>query len=168
MIHACAHAPGADIGEGTNVWQYASVIRGAKIGRNCNIGSCAIIDGAQIGDRCSIGHGVSLNPGIRLGNDVFVGPNVTFCNDFWPSTSKVGFDLDMFTQGGMVTTIVEDGASIGAGAVILPGTRIGAGALVAAGACVDREVLEDHLFRRDGRQVPIEDKKPRRMRLLVP
>jgi hypothetical protein len=85
-----------------------------------------------IGDRVTIKSGVQLWDGLRLGNDVFVGPNVTFSNDKFPRSRN---KPDRF-----LTTHIESGASVGAGAVILPGVVIGMGAMVGAGAVVTRSV----------------------------
>lgn len=133
------------LGDGTTVWEFAKVIRGAKIGEDCVIGSCAIVDGATIGSRCRISHGAQVHPGSLLGDDVFVGPGAVLCNDRWPSTSKEGFDADALK--GRHTVIVEDGASIGANATILPGVRIGRRAVVGAGARVTRNVPADRVWR---------------------
>jgi UDP-2-acetamido-3-amino-2,3-dideoxy-glucuronate N-acetyltransferase len=65
-------------------------------------------------------------------DDVFIGPNVTFTNDKFPRSKQY---LDSFPQ-----TRVASGASIGGGAVILPGITIGSGAMVGAGAVVTRSV----------------------------
>jgi UDP-2-acetamido-3-amino-2,3-dideoxy-glucuronate N-acetyltransferase len=148
------------IGDGTRVWQFSSVIRGAVVGKSCNVASCSIIDGAQVGDNCLIGHGAQLHPGTKIGNRVFVGPGAIICNDMWPSVSKVGFGI----PEGRWTVIVEDDAIIGAGAIILPGVRIHRGGMVAAGACVDRDVQAGMIWRRNGymAQIP-EDAREWRM-----
>lgn len=159
---ACIDATGIDVGPRSRIWQFASVIRGAKIGADCNIGSCAIIDGAMIGDQVAIGAGAKLFPGIVIKDRVFIGPGAVFCNDLWPSVSKDGFDLGQLQRGDLVTTVVEEGASIGAAATILPGVVIGTGAMIAAGAVVDHSVPADHLFRRDGVVVPIDERRGRR------
>lgn len=159
FIHDRAHVEGATVGPRTRIWQFASVIRGAWLGADCNVGSCAIIDGAKVGDGCTIGHGVSLNPGIEIGARVFIGPNATFCNDLWPSTSKAGFDIEAMLAREFVTTLIGEGANIGAGAIILPGVVVGAGALIAAGAVVDRSVLGNHLFRRGGQMIQIDPQR---------
>jgi UDP-2-acetamido-3-amino-2,3-dideoxy-glucuronate N-acetyltransferase len=146
MIHpfAVVHSD-CNVGDGTLIWQFASVIRGATLGKGCNIASCAIIDGARLGDFCSVGHGASIHPGARLSANVFVGPGAVICNDLWPSTSKAGFDL-----GDVPTVIIEDGASIGANAVVLPGVRVGAEAVIAAHATVSRDVPPGMVAGRDG------------------
>jgi len=165
VLHPLAHVDraGVKIGARTRIWQFASVIRSAELGADCSVGSCAIIDGAKVGDRVLIGHGVSLNPGIVIFEDVFVGPNVTFCNDLWPSTSKEGFDIEALKSCRHMTTMVMPGASIGAGAVVLPGIGIGYGAMIAAGAVVDRNVPDHYLLRRGGSLVRVDPLRKRRM-----
>lgn len=150
-------------GDGTTVWQFASVIRGSRIGTTCTIASGAIIDGAHLGSNCRISAGAQLHPGTRLGDGVFVGPGAIFCNDMWPRVSKDGFDFELLSQ--RATTIAEDGASIGAGAIILPGIVIGKGALVAAGVVCDRSVPDSHILRRDGSIEPMPEDGGRSRRM---
>jgi UDP-2-acetamido-3-amino-2,3-dideoxy-glucuronate N-acetyltransferase len=161
LIHPKAHVDStASVGPCTQVWQFASIIRGSVVGGACNVASCSIIDGAQVGDNCLIGHGAQLHPGTKIGNRVFVGPGAIFCNDMWPSVSKVGFGI----PDGRWTVIAEDDAVIGAGAIILPGVRIHRGGMVAAGACVDRDVQAGMIWRRNGYMAHIpEDAREWRM-----
>lgn len=146
MKHAYAVVDASvEIGTCTKIWQFATVIRSARIGEHCTIGACSVVDGAEVGDRCLIGHGAQLHPGTKIGNDVFVGPSATFCNDMWPRTSKDGFNV-----GDRWTVIVEDGAVIGAGAIILPGVRIGAGSMIAAGVVCEDSLPPGVLLQRNG------------------
>lgn len=164
-VHKLAHVdPNCEIGEGTRVWQFASVIRGARIGANCTIGDCAVVDGARIGNYCAIGHGASINPGFECEDFVFIGPNVTMSNDRWPLISKVDYDFEWLKAGG-VCVRVKGQASVGAAAVILPGVTIGRAAMVAASATVDRDVPAGYLFKRSGEIVIIDPaRKPNRIR----
>ncbi len=133
FIHPLADVQSADIGAGTRVWQFVIVLPKAKIGQDCNVCShCLIENDVVVGDRVTIKSGVQLWDGLRIGSDVFIGPNATFTNDRFPRSQK---KPDKF----LVTT-VDDGASIGAGAVLLPGVIIGRNAMVAAGAVVTRSV----------------------------
>lgn len=161
VIHQAAvvHVENVIIGANTKVWQFASVIRGARVGSDCTIASCALIDGAKVGDRVIIGHAAAIEPGVSLGNDVFVGPHVSFCNDAWPRVSKDNFDMVPLLRGEIVVTVIEDGASLGAGVVVLPGYTVGAGAMIAAGAVVDRNVPAFHLLKRDGTLTLIDPKR---------
>lgn len=159
MIHitACCHPlshvdDAVTIGAHTRVWQFASVIRDAKIGADCTIGAGAMIDGAHLGDWCSVGGNAVLGGYFVIGSDVFIGPNVVFSNDRWPSTSKEGFNIAQLC--GAPSIRVHDGASIGANAVILPGVTIGAGSLVAAGATVTDSVPPGMVYERNGNMRP--------------
>ena len=109
-----------------------SNIYGAVIGINCNIGTLVEIrKDVIIGDGCKIQAFAFIPEGIHIGDDVFIGPHVCFTNDKYPTATGDWEQL---------RTIVEDGANIGAGAVILPGLTIGKGATVGAGAVVTKDV----------------------------
>ncbi|WP_035817002.1 WxcM-like domain-containing protein [Cupriavidus sp. SK-4] len=132
-VHGSADVQSNDIGAGTTIWQSVTVLPRARIGSDVNINAqCFVENDVVIGDRVTIKCGVYVWDGIRLGNDVFVGPNVTFSNDKFPRSKAYP---EAFLQ-----TVVEDGASIGAAAVLLPGIVIGQGAMIGAGAVVTRSV----------------------------
>lgn len=127
--------PSARVPLSSKVWHFATVLANVKIGENCNIGSHAEIGrGTTIGDRTRISSGVFLPSNSVIGSDVFIGPNVTCTDDRYPKTLKPGETYDALPP------IIEDGASVGAGATILPGIRIGKGARIAAGAIVTKDV----------------------------
>lgn len=133
ISHVLSDVNSVDIGDGTVIWQYVVILSGAKIGSLCNICSHIFVESdVQVGDRVTIKSGVQLWNGLRIGDDVFIGSNVTFTNDKFPKSRNVNFHC--------IETYVDAGASIGAGAVILPGVRIGAGAMVGAGAVVTKDV----------------------------
>lgn len=166
MIHPLAHVHDAIIGGGTRIWQFASVTGGTVLGNDCSVSPFAMLHGPRFGDRCVISGGVMMGPGFEIGDDCFIGPNVTLCNDMWPSADKEGFDLGALRSGEFVTVRIGNGATIGAHAVILPGVTIGAGAVVAAGAVCGKDVPAGCLFKRCGEIVKIsaEWTKRRRMR----
>lgn len=84
FVHNLADVATGDIGEGTKIWQFVVVLAGAKIGAECNICAHVLIGGdVVIGDRVTIKCGVQLWDGLRVGNDVFIGPNATFTNDLF-------------------------------------------------------------------------------------
>lgn len=121
------------IGKGTRIWAFAHVLPGAVIGEDCNICDGVFVEGnVVVGDRVTVKCGVQLWDGVRLANDVFVGPNATFTNDRFPRSRQ---HPEAYPE-----TFVEAGASIGANATILPGIRIGSGAMVGAGAVITRSV----------------------------
>lgn len=133
FIHGLSDVQSTTIGANTRVWQFVVVLPGAEIGRDCNICShCLIESDVVIGDRVTVKSGVQLWDGLRVGDDVFIGPNVTFTNDKHPKSRNVNFKP--------VSTCIGAGASIGGGATLLPGVHIGAGATVGAGAVVTKDV----------------------------
>ena len=136
MIHELSDVQSKNIGEGTNIWQYCVVLPGAVIGNNCNICShCFIENDVKIGNTVTVKCGVQLWDGVEIEDDVFIGPNVTFCNDRYPKSGNKNFKLEK--------VVVKKGASIGANATILPGVTIGENALVGAGAVVTKDVDRD-------------------------
>ena len=133
MIHPLANVMSDVIGEGSRIWQFSVVLAGAVIGRDCNLNAHTLVEGGAIlGDRVTLKCGVYVWDGITLEDDVFCGPNATFTNDKRPRSKQ---HPTVYAQ-----TVVERGASIGAGAIILPGVRIGKGAMIGAGAVVTRDV----------------------------
>lgn len=129
LLHELAEVDaGAEVGARTRVWAWAHVLRGAKVGEDCQLCDHTLVEGgAVLGDRVTIKCGVYVWAGVTLEDDVFVGPNASFCNDPFPRSRQ---------WKEPVRTRVGRGASIGAGAVILPGADIGEGAMVGAGAVV--------------------------------
>lgn len=135
-IHRLADVQSCEIGARTRIWQFVVVLSGARIGSDCNVCShCFIENDVVIGDRVTIKNNVQLWDGLRVGDDVFIGPGVSFSNDRFPRSRQV-------PERFLITTI-EEGASIGAGAVVLPGLVIGRNAMVGAGAVVVRSVPEN-------------------------
>ncbi|MFN3858123.1 MAG: DapH/DapD/GlmU-related protein [Caulobacter sp.] len=166
MIHPLAHVdPDCEIGEGSRVWQFASVTRGTVLGEGCSIAPFAVLDGPILGARCVVSMHAAIGPGFVIGDEVFIGPSVTFCNDAWPSVSKDGWSADEL-RAGAVTIRVGDRTSIGANSVLLPGIVIGEGCMIAAGSVVSRDVPDGHIWRRDGKAEPLWSGKRRRMRLV--
>jgi UDP-2-acetamido-3-amino-2,3-dideoxy-glucuronate N-acetyltransferase len=132
-FHAAALVESDHIGEGTQVWAYAHILPGARIGRDCNICDHTFIENDVIvGDRVTIKCGVQLWDGLRVEDDVFIGPNATFTNDRFPRSKQ--------TPAEYLQTRIKRGASIGANATVLPGLVIGESAMVGAGAVVTRNV----------------------------
>lgn len=104
---------------------------GSVVGRGSRIGSGVQLDGAvKIGEGCSI-QSLSYLPHLTvIGSDVFIGPCVTVTNDKYPPSDAL--------RG----VTIEDGAVIGAGAVLIAGITVGRYSVVAAGSVVSRDVPE--------------------------
>ena len=133
FVHPQGICESTQVGARTRVWAFSHVLPGAVIGEDGNINDHVFVENdVIIGDRVTLKSGVQIWDGIRLGDDVFVGPNATFTNDRFPRSKQYP---DSFPR-----TIIEDGASIGGGAVILPGIRVGRRAMVGAGAVVTKDV----------------------------
>lgn len=121
-----------DIGSGTRVWAFAHVMKGVRLGANCNIGEhCYMESGVVVGNDVVVKNGVALWEGVIIEDRVFLGPNCVFTNDLFPR-SRVIRERHK--------TLVREGASIGANATILSGIEIGTYSLVGAGSVVTRSV----------------------------
>ncbi len=133
MIHPLADVQTGKIGDGTRIWQYTVVLPDAEIGMNCNICShCFIENDVKVGNNVTLKFFVELCDGITLEDDVFVAPHVSFTNDLNPRSKKV---LKYPEK-----TLVKQGASIGANAVIVPGVIVGEYSFIAPGAIVTKNV----------------------------
>jgi UDP-2-acetamido-3-amino-2,3-dideoxy-glucuronate N-acetyltransferase len=134
--HSTAQVASSQIGDGTRIWAFVNILAGATIGRDCNIcDRCFVENDVVVGDRVTVKCGVSLWDGVRLEDDVFVGPDVSFSNDPRP---RSGVHLAEHPR-----TTVRTGASLGSGAVLLAGITVGSWAMVGAGSVVTRDV-EDY------------------------
>ena len=139
FLHPMSDVKSDAVGEGTTIWQFVIILAGARIGRDCNINAACLIEGdVVVGDRVTLKSGVQLWNGLRIGDDVFIGPNATFTNDRRPR-SKVY--PETFQK-----TFLESGCSIGANATILGGITIGARAMIGAGSVVTRDVPAGELW----------------------
>ena len=122
------------VGKKCIIWNYVNLYD-CTIGDETRIGSFTEIGGSKVGKRCAIQARVFVPPGVTIGDLVFLGPGVIFTNEKHPRV-KVKGDPPFRPE----KTKVQEGAIIGAGAVILPGINIGAHAMVGAGAVVTKSV----------------------------
>lgn len=133
MIHNSSDIQSENIGPGTVIWQFCVVLKNAIIGSNCNINCNVFIENdVVIGNDVTIKPGVQIWDGIRIGDKVFVGSNVTFTNDLVPRSKKYPKKF--------LTTIIEEGVSIGSNSTILPGLRIHRYAMIGAGSVLTKSV----------------------------
>lgn len=132
-IHPLADIHSQHIGEHTTIWQFVVILKGAIIGKNCNISCYTFIENDVIlGDNVTIKSGVYLWDGMTILDDVFVGPNATFTNDKYPRSKQFPSSFQQI--------LLEKGCSIGANATILGGVTIGTYAIVGAGSVVTTNV----------------------------
>ena len=141
-IHPTADVePGADVGAGTTVWQFAHVRAGAQVGRDCTLGRGTFVDeDVELGDRVKVQNHALLYRPARLGTGVFVGPAVVLTNDTNPRAVTPDGRLKGADDWDAVGVVLEDGCSLGARTVVLPGVRVGRWAMVGAGSVVTRDV----------------------------
>jgi acetyltransferase-like isoleucine patch superfamily enzyme len=139
-VHPTAIVETTQIAKGTRIWAYTHVMSNVTIGANCNIGEhCFIESGAIIGNQVTIKNGNMVWEGVQLEDGVFVGPRVSFTNDLYPRSPRLPQVRNRYAdRRWLKPTVVKRGASLGAGAVILPGITIGEFCMVGAGSMVTK------------------------------
>ena len=137
FIHESAYvdAP-CEIGEGTKVWHFAHVQRGARIGRRCVLGqNVNIAENVEVGDGVKIQNNVAVYTGVVVEDDVFLGPSCVLTNVSNPRSAV--------NRHAIYEPIrLRRGCTVGANATVVPGVTIGRHAFVAAGAVVTRDVAD--------------------------
>lgn len=133
-IDPTAHvSASAKIGGNTKIWINVQIREHAEIGESCVIGKDVYIDHAvKIGDRVKIQNGVSVFHGVTIEDDVFVGPNAVFTNDYFPRAFNEEWEISK--------TSIKKGASIGANATIVCRHTLGEYCMVGAGSVVASDV----------------------------
>ena len=122
---------GVTIGEGTRIWHFCHIQKGALIGRHCSLGqNVNVSNNVHIGDGCKLQNNVSVYEGVELEDYVFCGPSCVFTNDLTPRAK--------YPKGaaGYKKTLIREGASIGANATIVCGHTVGRWALIGACYCI--------------------------------
>ena len=123
VVSALTNLYGCRIGDETRIGPFVEIQRDAVIGARCKIQSHSFI--------CT---------GVEIEDGVFIGHGTMFINDNFPRATTEAGALKTDADWLLMRTVVERGAAIGSGALVLGGIRIGAGALVGAGAVVTRDV----------------------------
>lgn len=134
FIHPTAEvSEKAKIGDGTKIWNLAQVREDSVIGRDCVISKNVYIDEkAVLGDRAKAQNNVNVYHGVTIEDDVFLGPSMTFTNDFYPRAFNADWEI--------TETVVKRGASIGANATVVCGVTIGEYAMIGSGSVVTKDV----------------------------
>jgi acetyltransferase-like isoleucine patch superfamily enzyme len=131
---------GVTFGEGVVVSPFTNLY-GCRIGDETRVGPFVEIQrDAVIGARCKIQSHTFICSGVELEDEVFVGHGTLFINDKLPRATTDAGELKTGADWELLRTVVEHGAALGSGVVVLGGVRIGAGALVGAGAVVTHDV----------------------------
>jgi len=142
MIHPTAEIEeGATVHETAQVWHYAHIRKGATIGANTVIGRGVFIDkGVSIGKNCKVQNYSCVYHGAEVFDGVFIGPRVIITNDKHPRAINEDGTIKSEDDWTCGKVWVREGASLGAGAIVLPDVEIGAGAMIGAGAVVSKSV----------------------------
>ena len=128
------------LGEGVIIHGFVNLY-GCVIGDHSKIGSFVEIQkNVSVGSRVKVSSHSFLCEGVRIGDDVFIGHNVSFINDKLPRSTNDEGRLQSEADWCVVPTVVERGASIGTGSTILCGITIGQGSVVGAGSVVTKNV----------------------------
>lgn len=142
FVHPTADvAQTATVGAGTRIWHQAQIRERAVVGRDCIIGKGVYIDmGVHIGDRCKLQNSVFIFHGFNVADGVFLGPGAMLLNDknpraINPDGSPKGDDDWTVSEG-----LIDYGAAVGGGAIVLPGVRVGRMAMIGSGAVVTKDV----------------------------
>ena len=110
----------SSIGAGTKIWHFSHVMKNARIGAACNIGQNVVISpDVVIGNNVKIQNNVSIYTGCILEDDVFCGPSMVFTNVINPRSHVARKDEYQ-------TTLVRQGASLGANSTVVCGTTMAA------------------------------------------
>lgn len=128
--------PGCEIGEGTKIWHFTHLMTGCRVGKKCNIGQNVVISPQVVlGNNVKVQNNVSIYTGVTCEDDVFLGPSMVFTNVGNPRSAVVRKDK-------YESTLVKQGATLGANATILCGHTIGRFAFIGAGAVVTKDVQD--------------------------
>lgn len=135
FVHESSYVDeGAEIGAGTKIWHFCHVMPRAKIGEGCNLGQNVLISNDVVMENnVKIQNNVSVYTGVILEDDVFLGPSMVFTNVINPRSH-------VNRKEEYKTTLVKQGASIGANATIVCGVTLGRYCFVGAGAVVTHDL----------------------------
>ncbi len=133
FVHESALVATDNIGDDSRIWAFCNILKGAQIGAECNIcDHCSIEGEVVIGNRVTVKNSVSLWNGMVIEDDVFIGPNAVFTNDVYPRSKVYHDEVDK--------TLIKQGATIGANAVVVAGHTVGKYAFIGAGAVVTKNI----------------------------
>lgn len=123
----------ANIGDGTKIWNLAQVRENCTIGENCIISKNVYIDTqVVIGNRVKVQNNVNVYHGVTVEDDVFLGPSMTFTNDFYPRAFNLDWEI--------THTHIKKGASLGANVTVVCGNTVGEYAMVGSGSVITKDV----------------------------
>jgi len=123
----------AKIGKDTKIWHFVHIREKAEIGAGCVLGHSVYIDRqVKIGNHVKLENRANVYQGVKIEDDAFIGPHVTFTNDPYPRSFSTDWKI--------IPTQVKKGASIGAGSVVSCGVTINEYAMIGAGSIVTKDI----------------------------
>ncbi|MEP7020149.1 MAG: acyltransferase [Pseudonocardiales bacterium] len=140
FVHPTAEVDGAEVGAGSNVWHQAQLMAGATLGRDCTVGKGAFLSStAAVGDLVKIGNYATVM-GARVEDEAFIGPQSYLMEDPHPRATNPDGTRRGPGEWEPRPVLVRRGATVGGGALVLPGVVVGEWAMIAAGAVVHKDV----------------------------
>ena len=128
---------GASIGENCKIWHFCHIMGSSTLGNGCSLGQNVFIgSNVRLGRNVKVQNNVSVYSGVECEDDVFLGPSMVFTNVINPRST-------VNRKSDFKSTLVKQGATIGANATIICGNEIGSYAFVGAGSVVTKNV-KDH------------------------
>jgi len=125
---------GARIGADTRIWHWTHVCSGAVIGERCSLGQNVFVGNkVSIGNNVKIQNNVSVYDNVIIEDDVFCGPSMVFTNVYNPRSFIPRKDEYR-------STLIKQGATLGANCTIVCGITVGKYAFVGAGAVINKDV----------------------------
>lgn len=136
----CRIAPDVVLGAEVTIHAFVNLY-GCRIGDHTKIGTFVEIQkNATIGSCCKISSHTFICEGVSIGDEVFVGHNVTFINDRYPRAANDDGSLQTERDWQVTPTVVGNRVSIGSSVTVMCGVRIGEGAVIGAGSVVLADV----------------------------
>jgi bifunctional UDP-N-acetylglucosamine pyrophosphorylase/glucosamine-1-phosphate N-acetyltransferase len=151
------------------------VIADSKVGEGTEIFANSVIDHAIVAQHCRIGPFARLRPGTVMHREVHIGNFVEVKNTeigagskanhlTYLGDSRVGKGVNV--GAGSITvnydgankwpTLIEDGASIGSGSMLVAPVRIGVGATIGAGSTITASTPDNKLILERSKQVTVD------------
>jgi UDP-2-acetamido-3-amino-2,3-dideoxy-glucuronate N-acetyltransferase len=123
----------AIIGDGTKVWHFSHIMKGARIGDHCIFGqNCHVANDVVIGNNVKVQNNVSIYTGTTIEDDVFLGPSCVLTNVTNPRSQVDRHAL-------YEKTLIRRGATVGANATIVCGIQLGRYCFIGAGAVLAKD-----------------------------
>ena len=131
------------VGEDVKIFNFVNAY-GCSIGDRTKVGAFVEIQkGAEVGKDCKISSHTFICEGVKIGDGVFIGHNVSFINDMFPKAINEEGSMQTDEDWELVKTEIKDHASIGTSVTILGGLTIGYNALIGAGSVVTKNIPDN-------------------------